>query len=45
MLLQVERLADGHQDLVGLDDEGVAALLGPAAARAVELAQPHRHGT
>ena len=40
-LLQVERLADGHQHLVGLDDEGVAAFFGPAAAGAVELAQPH----
>ena len=39
--LEVERLADGHQHLVGLDDEGLAAFLGPAAAGAVERAQPH----
>ncbi len=41
--LAVERLADGHDDLVGLDDEvGVAAGHGTAAAGAVELAQRHR---
>ena len=42
-LLQVERLADGHQHVVGRDDEGVAAFFRPAAAGAVELAQPHGH--
>ena len=40
--LQVERLPDGHEDMVGGNDEGVAALFGPAAAGAIELAQPHR---
>ena len=49
--LGVQLLADGHQDLVGGNDERFAALLGTAAAGAVELAQPHRlaadagHGT
>ena len=40
-LLQVQRLADGHQHLVGGDHEAVAAFFRPAAAGAVELAQPH----
>jgi hypothetical protein len=39
--LQIERLPDRHEHVVGRDDEGVARLLGPAAPGAVELAQSH----
>src|SRR5208337_2644595 len=40
--LQVECLPDGHENVIGGNDEGVTTFLGPAAAGAIKFTKPHR---
>jgi len=42
-LLQVESLADGHQHVVGGNNEGIAAFFRTAAAGTIEFAESHGH--